>query len=163
MNATQQVQIVKKISPVGRPVKVKPPTRRESLEMLTLDSMSVVDQVWLASRRDNIPATFVGFLLGGIVPLMSYMQAHHDVSKDWMTDPKSLLVIGGLIFSFYTVNAWGKAAFNSSLKALGFVVLVEGTMVFSSISWLAIVALVFLITINGIATGVALSLAVHKS
>lgn len=132
--------------------------RRSKLEEMDANELSVVDQVWLACRKDNISATIGGFLLGGLVPLMSFMEAHYDLKVEWWFDPKALLVLGGLIFSFYTVYHWGKKAFGSIFKAAGFVVLVEGTMVFSNIQWLAITALVFLITINGVATGIKLAL-----
>lgn len=131
--------------------------RREALEDLDIEDISVVDQVWLATRRDNIGATFGGFLVGGIVPLGTYLIAHYEVTA--YTDPMALLILGGLMFSLITVYGWGKKAFNDSVtKALGFVVLIEGIMVFSNIAWLSVMCLVYLIAINGIATGVQLAL-----
>lgn len=134
--------------------------RRGALEGMDINDISVVDQVWLATQRDNIGATFGGFLVGGIVPLGTYLVAHYEVTKAvFYTDPMSLLVLGGLMFSLITVYGWGKKAFNDNVtKALGFVVLIEGIMVFSTTVWLSIMCLVYLIAINGIATGVQLAL-----
>jgi len=138
------------------------PTRREALEAMTAADVSVVDQVWLATRRDNLAATIGGFLLGGFVPLATFAQAHF--LKDQLTsDLRGLLVLGGLIFSCYTVVAWGRKAFGSLWKALGFVALVEGSMTFSRVEWVAYAALAFLIVINGVATGVTLALSRWRS
>lgn len=148
---------VRILAPVKAISSVKKVVRAPKVQETNSENLGIVDQTLIATRKENLGATFGGFLLGGIVPFVSYMVAHHDMVSFW--DPKMLLVLGGLVFSFYTVNKWGQAAFQSKLKALGFVVLIEGTMVFSSIAWLSIVALVFLVVINGIATGVNLALA----
>jgi hypothetical protein len=47
---------------------------------------------------------------------------------------------------------WGKLAFLQRSKAIGFVLLLEGTMVTSHTHWLAVTALVYLCAINGVAT-----------
>lgn len=133
---------------------------KKKIKETNSNNLAIVQQTQLAFKKENLGATFGGFLLGGVVPFMSYMVAHHDMKSYF--DPKALLVLGGLVFSFYTVNRWGENAFQSKLKAFGFVVLIEGTMVFSNITWLSIVALVFLIVINGIATGVNLALGKKK-
>jgi hypothetical protein len=141
-----------KLAPKVVPIKKLPKVKETNSE-----NLGIVDQTLIATKKDNLGATTGGFLLGGIVPFLTFMVAHHDMQG--FLDPKALLVLGGLIFSFYTVNKWGESAFQSKLKAFGFVVLIEGTMVFSKIHWLSIVALIFLIVINGIATGVNLALA----
>ena len=41
------------------------------------------------------------------------------------------IVAGGLLYSAKTVYAWGKLAFHTAAKALGFVVLLEGVMILS--------------------------------
>jgi hypothetical protein len=51
------------------------------------------------------------------------------------------------------VYAWGKLAFRAPVKAAGFVVLLEGVMVFAHTQWLSVSALAYLIAINGLATG----------
>jgi len=104
-------------------------------------------------------AACLGALLGGFVPLSTFVVAHQEVSRvqplyeQWVT----LLVGGGLLFSATTVYAWCKQAFQSSVKAFGFVLLVEGTMVISQVQWLSVAALVYLIAINGVATGCQLT------
>jgi hypothetical protein len=158
MNQTAKLTIV----PPALTKKMKVPAKDKEGVLLTAESLSIVDQTRIATQKDNIGATLGGFALGGIVPFMSYMEAHNDITEI-LSDPKSLLVLGGLIFSFFTVFKWGQNAFSSKLKALGFVVLIEGTMVFSKITWLSIIALVFLVVINGTATGVNLALASQRA
>ena len=53
---------------------------------------------------------------------------------------------------------WGRLAFGSSVKSLGFVVLAEGVMTFCSTAWLSLVALGYLVLINAIATGCTIAL-----
>lgn len=124
--------------------------------------MGVVQQVREALAPKARLATFLGFLLGGFVPLASFIVAHHEVdaSLPLYAQIGTYLVLGALFFSAKTVYDWGKLAFNSGFKAAGFVVLVEGVMVVSRTSWLGIAALAYLVVINGIATGVRMSL--HK-
>jgi hypothetical protein len=97
--------------------------------------------------------------LGGFVPLASYILAHQEIdpATPLYEQLSALLVLGGLVYSASTIYEWGKLAFRSSTKALGFVVLLEGVMVTSRTSWLGTTALVYLIVINGIATGCALA------
>jgi hypothetical protein len=122
--------------------------------------LGVVEQVRQAFRPANRLATFVGFLLGGFVPLATYVVAHyeHDLSRPLYAQLTTLLVFGGLFYSARTVFAWGNLAFRAPIKAIGFVVLIEGVMVSSATPWLRVAALAYLVMINGIATGVTLSL-----
>jgi len=70
-----------------------------------------------------------------------------------------LLILGGLVFSATSVVRWGYQAFGHSwAKAIGFVVLVEGTLILSPIQWLSIGALIYLVLINAVATGTTLAL-----
>lgn len=119
----------------------------------------VVEQVREAVKPKNRLATTLGFLLGGIVPMASYVLAHHEISLDRpiYAQLPSYLVLGGLAYSAKTVYDWGKRAFTSGFKALGFVVLLEGVMVAASSGWLSVMALCYLIAINGVATGCNLS------
>lgn len=119
----------------------------------------VVEQVRVALKPKARLATFLGFLLGGFVPLASFEVAHFEVD---LTQPvyaqlASYLVVGGLLFSMVTVYAWAKLAFQAPTKALGFVILLEGVMITSHAGWLAAAALCYLVAINGIATGCNLS------
>jgi len=114
----------------------------------------VVAQVRAALKRGNRLATALGFLLGGFVPIASYVVAHHELalSEPLWAQRGSYLVLGGLAYSAKTVWAWGRLAFDNAFKAAGFVVLIEGVMVTSSTHWLALAALTYLVAINGTAT-----------
>ena len=119
----------------------------------------VVEQVRGALRPRARLATALGFLLGGFVPVAVYVIAHHEL--DWSAplylQRGTLLVLGGLLFSASTEFNWGRMAFHAGGKALGFVVLLEGVMVTSTTAWLAMAALVYLVGVNGVATGCNLS------
>jgi VIT1/CCC1 family predicted Fe2+/Mn2+ transporter len=116
--------------------------------------LGVVDQVREALKPKARLATFMGFLLGGLVPLASFVVAHHELDhgQPLWAQVALYIVIGGLVYSARTVYDWGKLAFRSGFKSLGFVVLLEGVMVTSSTGWLGLVALAYLIVINGTAT-----------
>lgn len=122
--------------------------------------IGVVQQVKKACQRKNRLATVIGFLIGGFVPFAIYFTAH-KAGFAWANAAHSsapTLVFGGLIYSAQTIYQWAKMAFDNALKSVGFCVLLEGVMVTSQIHWLAIVALCYLVAINGIATGCVLSL-----
>jgi hypothetical protein len=120
----------------------------------------VVDQVTAAFRPRARLATVLGFTLGGFVPLASYVVAHFEIDRavPVYEQVATLLVLGGLLYSAKTVYAWGKLAFRAPVKAAGFVVLLEGVMVFAHTQWLALAALTYLMAINGLATGCNLAL-----
>lgn len=122
--------------------------------------MGVVDQVVLACSPRNRLATVLGFVLGGVVPIATYGEAHLDL--DWAQplhcQTATYLVLGGLAFSAKTVFSWSLRAFRDGWKAGGFVVLLEGVMVTSHVPFLPLVLLAILVAVNGIATGCALSL-----
>ena len=101
----------------------------------------------------NPVALVVGILLGGFIPLVTYTVSHHEVRSPltWT------LILGGLAYSALTVFEWAKMAFNNTFKALGFVILLEGVMVMSTVEWVRIAALVYLIAINATATGCTLA------
>ena len=117
----------------------------------------IVDQVRTAFSRDHRLATVVGILLGAIVPLATFTVAHNEVDWAQPLNPAVAFVVGGLVYSARTVYDWGRLAFVSAPKAVGFTVLLEGSMVASQTGWLSIAALVYLCAINAIATGVTLA------
>lgn len=139
------------IEPSAAPKAPRPTPRKAPI--------GVVDQVREACKPKNRLATVMGFLLGGVVPFASYVVAHHEVSneKALYAQLGTYLVLGGLLYSAKTVYEWGKRAFVSPAKALGFVVLLEGVMVASLTTWLSVIALGYLVVINGVATGCTLS------
>jgi hypothetical protein len=82
------------------------------------------------------------------------VEAHEEIAltRSLWTQPAVLIVLGGLLFSAFTVYHWCRQAFRSRVKAVGTVLLLEGVMITSHTAWLALVALGYLIAINGIAT-----------
>lgn len=112
-----------------------------------------VDQAKQVFRKGNRFAALFGFVLGGFVPIASYTLIHQEA-----TDRPLLwiLIAGGLIYSAISVYTWAKLAFKYTLKALGFVVLLEGIMTFSQTAWLALSGLAILIVLNGISAALTL-------
>jgi hypothetical protein len=95
----------------------------------------------------------LGFGLGAFVPLASYTEIHMEVGKHpelWF------LVAGALVYSAISVYTWAVEAFHYRLKAIGFVVLLEGTMTFCSILWLSLAGLAILMILNAITAAVTL-------
>ncbi len=128
---------------------------------------SVIFQVKRAFKKGNRLATFVGLLLGGFVPLSIYCVSHapgfsFDVLSSAGSRGPVTLVFGGLCYSANTVFTWAKMAFSSVVKSLGFCLILEGVMCTTTIHWLAVLSLAYLIAINAIATGCNLSLGVRK-
>jgi hypothetical protein len=117
----------------------------------------VVEQVRIALTPANRLPTALGCLLGGFVPVASYVVAHNEIAYSWHGWAMLALVVGGLVFSAKTVWQWGNAAFGDPWKATGLVLLLEGIMTLSAIEWLGATALGLLAAINAIATGVTLS------
>jgi hypothetical protein len=117
----------------------------------------VMAQIAAAARSPG--ALLVGAIFGAFVPIATFTVAHYelDAGRPLYAQAPALLVLGGLVFSALTVFAWGRLAFRSGLKALGFVTLIEGTMVLSTTSWLGIVALALLVAVNATATGATLA------
>lgn len=120
----------------------------------------VVSQVREAARPRNRLATTLGGILGGGVPVATYVLSHREVvvgATPLYAQLPAWLVLGGLLFSALTVYQWGRAAFGSAAKAAGFAVLLEGVLTCSSTGWLSVGALAYLVAINAAATGVRLS------
>ena len=121
--------------------------------------VGVVAQTRQAFSRGSLLGTSIGMLLGGFVPVGSFVICHQELppASGWHFLVLALLVVGGLIFSAKTVWQWSAAAFQDRWKASGFVLLVEGIMVYSSTPWLSHAALALLVAVNGVATGVTLT------
>ena len=127
-------------------------------EPLARRPLGVVAQVRRACAPGNRLAAVVGMLLGGFVPLAVYVVAHGESGAFAGHERSWALIGGGLIYSAKTVFEWTRLAFSSAVKAVGFCALIEGVMVSSHVHWLALVALGYLVAINGVSTGCALSL-----
>jgi hypothetical protein len=124
--------------------------------------MNLVQQVRRAFARRSLLATLIGFLLGGFVPVAIYVVVHREGFDPTSAVPSTGLVLGGLCYSAQTVFQWARLAFTGVVKSLGFCVLLEGVMVASKTHWLGLAALLYLVAINGIATGCTISLGPTK-
>lgn len=164
MNTTAASQITEESGthrlPIRKPrASKKAPKIQEEVQNTEL---GVVAQVRAALKPNARLATFLGFMLGGFVPLASYVVAHLEIDHENLFSPNNLvgalLVLGGLIFSARTVFAWAKLAFHNAGMAFGFVVLMEGVEIFARTHWLGIAALCYVMAIDGIACGCTLSL-----
>lgn len=113
-------------------------------------ALGVIDQINQATKSGHRLALMCGFVLGGFIPLASYVLVHFEVSSMPL---KWLIVAGALIYSALTVFDWAKGWTKHPFKAFGFVVLLEGTMTFAATPWLSATALALLLGINGIASG----------
>ena len=122
----------------------------------------VVTQLECAIRRPQ--ATLIGALVGGIVPWFARTLAHDQLPAAWSAGNSALaavmlaVVLGCALFSAITVYKFGRATFNDSRKALGFVAAIEGVMLVST-GVTSNVALAVLILINALANGSAIALA----
>jgi hypothetical protein len=123
-------------------------------------------QVQAALSPDNRLATLLGAVFGGGgVPIASWQLAHHEIewAQPLAGQPALWLVLGGLLFSAITVYSWAYEAFETSrkfvsvLKAVGFTLLLEGTLTCAKTAWLSGAGLAYLVFINAMATGVRLS------
>jgi hypothetical protein len=119
----------------------------------------VVSQVRAALQPKNRLPTALGAVLGGGVPVATYVLAHREVvgSAPLYAQLPAWLVLGGLLFSALTVYGWAREAFGSGAKALGFAALLEGVLTCSATPWLSAGALAYLVAINAVATGVRLA------
>jgi len=117
--------------------------------------LSPVEQFRRATHPRNRLALAIGCVFGAFVPAATFTEVHLEVAARphlWV------LVAGGLVFSALSVFQVGRSAFGSVAKSLGFVVLIEGTMVFSGVLPLALTALVLLCVVNAISAGTSVAL-----
>lgn len=113
------------------------------------NKLGVLDQIAQATRPYNRLAFAVGSLLGGLIPVASYTICHRECeAQPWLW----VLVVAGFAYSAFTVAQWARIAFQHWIKAVGFVVLMEGVIFFSGTQWLSLVCLAVLVVINGIST-----------
>lgn len=130
----------------------------DSVQTSSLDSeRDVVSQIKLAFA--NPLPLLIGALIGALVPIATYTVGHAELGAAGWASVPGAIVIGGCVFSAITVYKWGRRAFDSALKALGFVVLSEGVMTFSQTPWLSMLMLSFLVAINAVANGANLAVA----
>ena len=103
-------------------------------------------------------------MVGGIVPWFARTLAHDQLPDAWAAGNSALaavmlaVVLGCALFSAITVYKFGRATFNDTRKALGFVAAIEGVMLVST-GATSDVALLVLILINALANGSSIALA----
>ncbi len=115
--------------------------------------IGILDQVSLAAQPKNRLASFMGSILGGFIPIASFVLAHIECP----TYPIMwILVAAGMVYSAITVYEWASIAFKYWAKAFGFVVLVEGVAIFAHTPQIFYAALTILVTINAVATAYTL-------
>lgn len=117
----------------------------------------LVTQVKCALRHPR--AALAGAVVGGLPPWIGQQVAHGEVGAAWWVDPRSLVVLGCMLFSVLTVYAFGRSTFHDRRKAAGFVVAMELAMVFSSLWSVRIVTLLAVIAINALTTGARIATA----
>lgn len=117
--------------------------------------VGVVDQVKQAMKGRNRVAMSIGAVFGGFVPVATFVLAHFEFRAELSVAavPPVLIVLGGLTYSAKTVYEWALIAFKHWVKAVAFVVLLEGVMTFATTRWLSATALVLLVVVNAIAVG----------
>jgi hypothetical protein len=154
-------ELLKEVKKKAKPRSKKPATikaapkadapKSKRVQLLSIkDASSVIDQIRIAFSVSAI-GSLVGIVLGASIPLTTFMIAHHEVKEFWSV--YTALVAGGLLFSAKNVYKWSKDAFRDSWKAVGFVLLIEGAMIYSKIEWVNFMGLGILIAINAIASG----------
>ncbi len=101
-------------------------------------------------------SAWLGVAFGALVPLATFLISHAATAgSGWLRAWACALALGGLCYSAPTVFEWAREAMGSKLKAIGFVVLLEGVMVSADVlglHWLGLVCLGYLIVINAAAT-----------
>ncbi len=139
------------LHPVGQPQNRQ--RRDRGVTRASLATMNVVEQMQRAFAPGHRLSGLMGLVLGGFVPVAVYSLVHVEVA----THPQFwVMVVGGLAYSAITVFTWARQAFHLTLKALGFVLLLEGAVTFSTQQWLGLAGLVILVVINGVSAAVAL-------
>ena len=131
-----------------------------------MQTVPIIEQLRIATRKGNRLATAIGAILGTVVPVMVYAVTHHLPNLSF-TDPAfyvlAVMGIGGCFFSLKSVIQWGQLAFNNDkAKAVSFAVLLEGMLVMSGmvskLSWLGWAALAYLCMINAVSSGCSIAM-----
>jgi len=123
--------------------------RNEAIEQ----SGNPVDQAVAVLRSSSRLSALFGLALGAFVPLASYTVIHVEVNAR----PELWVLVGAcLLFSAFSVFGWARQAFGHTFKALGFVALLEGVLMFSHVVWLSLSGLGILMVLNGVTAAVTL-------
>lgn len=110
--------------------------------------MEQVEKVFGATWK----AQLVALVWGGLVPVMTFVVKKFEYdSQGPMTQVPVLLVLAGLLYSAKKVYKFSQMVFGERTAALGFTVLVEGVMTFSSVTALSVLGLGILVFTNWVA------------
>lgn len=120
---------------------------------------AITDRFRSALLPHNILATAIGSVIGAAVPVAVHHLVRYelDTALPLYEQPKAYLVLAGLAFSGLSVYGIARDVFQSAAKALGFVVLLEGTMALASAPALSWAMLGILVVINAVSASVALA------
>lgn len=120
---------------------------------------AITDRFRSALLPHNILATAIGSVIGAAVPVAVHHLVRYelDAALPLYEQPKAYLVLAGLLFSGLSVYGIARDVFQSAAKALGFVVLLEGTMALASAPALSWAMLGILVVINAVSASVALA------
>jgi hypothetical protein len=105
-------------------------------------------RVRVTVKQKRVADQLVACLGASFLPVASYMLAHYEA-----VDYPALwtLVTAALLFSAPSVATWAQRWTGSMVKAWGFSILLDGTLVFSHIQWLSLTGLGILVVINALA------------
>lgn len=126
--------------------------------------LGVVAQLRLACQPKNRVALVAGAIGGGVLPALSAYMYHFEVNHDFAANPlyaqvKAYFVLGALLVSAISVFDWTSRAFHKDyVKAGGFVLFTEGSMLTSGNPYVVGALLCLLVTINAIVAGANLAL-----
>lgn len=97
-----------------------------------------------ASQKKTV-GQFVAAIAAAFLPVASFVIGHNEVAEHhW----KAVIVIAALMFSAPTLIDWANRWTGSKLKAIGFAVLLESSMLLSSTAFLNYAGLAILCVIN---------------
>jgi hypothetical protein len=128
-----------------------------TLTPVQFERLTVIQQTRRSFSRGARLAGVIGLVIGGFVPVATYTVVHFEVAA---IPALWVLVAGGLVYSAMTVFMWAKSAFGSTVKAIGFCILLEGILTFAHSIVLSLAALAVLVFINAVSA--ACSLQVRK-
>lgn len=132
------------------PVVDKAPTKAvsksvESKAAPKARALPTASPVKMSAAQKRSIGQFCAAIASGFLPVASFVLAHYESKSQpllW------ILVAAALMFSAPTLVDWAKKWCGNVYKAVGFTVLLEGVMVFSSTQWLSMMGLAILVAIN---------------
>lgn len=120
------------------------------------DELPPLMQIRTALRRGNRLGLVFGAIYGAWMPIAAFIL---KFEADAGNRPEIwFLIAAAMVFSGITVFHWMRQSFGSSAKAFGFMVCLDGAMLFSELLPLRISALILLILVNALASACNLAL-----